>query len=191
MPELIIDVPEDLFDRMTNFVSEDLLPGLAKAALAEWTGWLDGAWRPMSISEIEAERIFELYASVLIGQIPSPDHIGEFFDLPLGRSRYIMQVLNYRHGAFIRERQIVHIVQSLQMAESSLDGETITVRIDRSVRGMLDQRISDLVADERLRSVVIGRIAYDHVRYVMGSRHRDTLLVSFTEDLDAIVDREG
>lgn len=183
MREVTIRIPEKLFNRLTEYCPEDLLSGFTNAALEEWVGWLDGSSRPMSISEIESQRIFSMYSNVLAEEIPSSDHVGQFFGLPLGRARYIMQVLNYRHGAFIRERQIRHIVNALRDGESSEDGETYSVKVDKSVKKILDQTISGLVADDQFRSTVSGKVALDHVSYEMGERHRTTLLEVFLTEL--------
>lgn len=190
MPEVTINIPEPLFNRLTELCPEALISEFTSAALEEWTGWLDGSWRPMSISEIEGQRIFSIYSSILAEEIPSSDHIGDFFSLPLGRARYIMQLLNYRHAAFIRERQLEHIVRALESGKESDDGETCTVRIDKGVKRVLDQMITGLVAEGRLRSSVSGRVALDHVRYEMGRGHRATLLEVFRSELIEFAGRE-
>ena len=89
MPRIEIEIPEDVWGRARGFVPEDRIPDLIELALEEWVSWSDGSSRPMSISELETQRIFGIYDRLLVDEIPSADHLGELLGLPMGRARYI------------------------------------------------------------------------------------------------------
>ncbi len=72
-----IEIPQDLLNRL-----QQLLPGeqnnqaLAITAMTEWIDWLDGSFRPMTMSEMETRRIAMIYRDVLVDQLPTTNNIG-------------------------------------------------------------------------------------------------------------------
>src|SRR5215216_2101712 len=117
--QLTVDIPEELLKRMPGTIPEESVPDLIAAAFAEWVAWLDGSFRPMSISELEMRRVFELYDRVLVDEAPSAERLGEVLELPMGRARYVMQNLAYRHGGMLRGRRARAISEALESAEWS------------------------------------------------------------------------
>ena len=179
MPRIEVEIPEDVWERAREFVSEGRIPGLIELALEEWVSWSDGSSRPMSISELETQRIFGIYKRLLVDEIPSADHLGELLALPMGRARYIAQSLAYRYGGLIRERQTRAILGALKDGRWSDTGDNCVVIIDRGCQTLMDRTISGLAAEENLSSLVQGTSTVRGVRYDLGPGHHETLLAAF------------
>jgi hypothetical protein len=175
MTEIRLDIPQELMDQLTQFTPGDTIPQLALAALQEWTAWLSGEFRPMSMSELETERIFVIYNSVLVDELPSVDNLGQRFGLPMGRARYILQSLAYRKGRFLYKRQIEAITHSLDQGQWSDDRKTCTVTLDRGCAAIIDRVFNELLANRRISSVVKGVAMLDGIRYDLGSGHQKEL----------------
>jgi hypothetical protein len=179
MPRIQIEISEDVWERARRFVPEDRIPDLIGLALEEWVSWSDGSSRPMSISELETQRIFGIYDRLLVDDIPSADHLGELLRLPMGRARYIAQSLAYRHGNLIRERQARVILGALENGRWSEAGDNCVVVIDRNCQALMDRTISGLAAEDKLSSLVQGTSTMQGVRYDLGPGHHETLVETF------------
>lgn len=184
MPRIEIEVPDDVWERARRIVPEDRMRDLINIAFEEWVAWSDGSFRPMSISELETQRIFDIYDRLLIDNVPSADHLGELFGLPMGRARYIAQSLAYRHGNLIRERQAQAILDALNHGRWSEAGDNCVVVIDRNCQPLMDRTISGLAAEEELNSLVQGTSTVQGVRYDLGPGHHETLVEAFRGYLD-------
>lgn len=183
MPKIEIEVSEDVWERARKFMPEDRIPDLIGLALEEWVAWSDGSSRPMSISELETQRIFGIYHRLLVDKVPSANHLGELLGLPMGRARYIAQSLAYRHGSLIRERQARAILGALNGGRWSDTGDNCIVIIDRGCQTFMDRTISGLAAEEKLSSLVQGTSTLQGIRYDLGPGHHETLLATFQEYL--------
>lgn len=181
MPEITIQIPDDVWAQLqrADLPAEDV-PLLAVAALREWAGWLSGASRTLSMSELETSRIFTLYNDILTSELPSVNEIGRRFGLPLGRARYIVQSLNYQHGGFLRQRQLDAIVEALDNARMTPDGATRIMTVDRGSAGMIDHAFNELLAGRRIASIVKGVPVAEGMRYDLGSNHYAVLRVEMT-----------
>jgi hypothetical protein len=89
--------------------------------LREFISWIIAEDRPTSISELETNRIFSIYENLLGSVLPTAEEIGKSFNLPMGRSRYIIQNLNYRRPEFMKRRRIEAIIAALERGEVSED----------------------------------------------------------------------
>ena len=178
MTSIEIQVPQSVIDLLGEEWQESI-GQLAGAALTEWAAWLSSSRRPMSISELETERIHTIYQQVLLDSLPSANHLGRIFDLPMGRARYISQSLNYRYGRFIRKRQVRLLLQALEEAERSDSTGGFTVTIPSAGRQLMEQTVKSLVAEQKLRSSVQGMETLDGIRYELGRGHRDVLIKTF------------
>lgn len=172
MPEIMIQIPDDVWAQLqrADLPAEDV-PLLAVSALREWAGWLSGASRTLSMSELETSRIFTLYNDILIDELPSVNELGRRFGLPMGRARYIVQSLNYRHGGFLRQRQLDAILEALDHARLMPDGATRIIVVDRASSGIIDRAFNELLAGQRIASIVKGVPVADGVRFDLGSNH--------------------
>jgi hypothetical protein len=172
MPEITIQVPDEVWAQLQRAdLPADAVPQVAVAALREWAGWLSGASRTLSMSELETSRIFTLYNDILIDEMPSVNELGRRFDLPMGRARYIVQSLNYRHGGFLRQRQLDTILEALDNARITPNGETRTIVVDRTSAGIIDRAFNELLAGRRIASLVKGMPVAEGVRYDLGGNH--------------------
>jgi hypothetical protein len=186
MPSVTFDVPDGVWAELQRIAPPDAIPQLAQAALREWAAWLSGAFRPMSMSELETERIFALYNSVLTDELPSVNDLGQRFGLPMGRARYIVQSLAYRHGRFVQERQIRAILAALDEGRWSDDHSTVVIVVDRSSANVIDRTLSDLLADKRVASIVRSVATAQGQRYDLGSNHHKVLKEAFERQLRAL-----
>jgi hypothetical protein len=191
MPDLLLNVPQDLLDRLEGTIpeKEKNTSALALAALEEWVDWLTGDSRPMSVSELETERIYRLYDRVLKRELPSVGGLGRLLNLPMGRARYIVQSLAYRRGRFLLERQVREILRGLEQGKWS--NETCTVVVDRGCQALIDRIQSDLEANSKIKSTVTGVATLDGIRYKLGKNHHSELMSELKRQLDAMTQTRG
>lgn len=182
LPKVEVNVSDELLRRISGAIPEEAVPDLIEAALTEWVSWLDGSFRPMSISELEMRRVFELYDRILVDEVPSAERLGELLELPMGRARYVMQNLAYRHGGLLRRRRSRTILDALEGAQWSERGDHCVVTIDPGCRNLMDRTIRSLAAQGELESTVSGEFTLEGVRYEMGPNHHEALTNAFGED---------
>ncbi len=142
-----VEIPEEVWEAAAAFVPEgaapeERLPGLVSAAFEEWVRWMEGSFRPTSISELETSRAYDLYDRLFTEEMPSADHLGGLLLLPMGRARYLMQALAYRHGQMLRERRAKHIRGALEAAEEDDQGRPYVI-IDPGCRDIFDRTARD------------------------------------------------
>jgi len=178
-----VEIPETVWETATAFVPEgtepeDRLPILVTAAFEEWVRWMEGSFRPTSISELETSRAYELYDRLFLEEMPSADHLGGLLMLPMGRARYLMQSLAYRHGRLLRERRAEHIRGALEAAEEDEHGRPFVV-IDPECRDIFDRTARALHAEDKISSGLKGEVVLEGVRYEMGEGHLEALKEAF------------
>ena len=160
MKSVTVDIPEKVWEIATGFVPEgaapdERLPALVAAAFEEWVRWMEGSFRPTSISELETSRAYELYDHLFVEELPSADHLGGLLELPMGRARYLMQTLAYRHGRMLKERRAEHIRRALDSAEEDDQGRPIVI-IDPGCREIFDRTARALRAQNKIQSGLQG-----------------------------------
>ena len=178
-----VDVPREVWDAAAAFVPEGTVPeerlaALVSAAFEEWVRWMEGSFRPTSISELETNRAYELYDRLFLEEVPSADHLGGLLLLPMGRARYLMQTLAYRHGWMLNERRAEHIRKALEAAEEDDEGRPFVV-IDAGCRDLFDRTARALRADGTMSSSLEGEVVLEGVRYEMGEGHLEALKEAF------------
>lgn len=188
MVKISIEVPAEILERLSQtFIDKETEIGnLAIAALDEWSQWLNGEDRPTSLSEVETKRIYRLYQAVLINEIPTVRHIGEHFNLPLGRSRYIVQNLNYRYPHFMSMRILHAVRQALLNPQSTTDGlQRITLPKEAS------QVIFDAIHAAARDNLLTAKPSYayfgDLIEIEMSPGDRPVLL----EKVNAMIEEAG
>lgn len=87
--KVTVEIPGRVWETAAAFVPEgaapeERLPKLVAAAFEEWVRWMEGSFRPTSISELETSRTYELYDRLFLEEMPSADHLGGLFLLPMG-----------------------------------------------------------------------------------------------------------
>ena len=186
--DVTVEIPERVWGAATVFVPEgatpeERLPTLVAAAFEEWVRWMEGSFRPTSISELETSRAYELYDRLFLEEMPSADHLGGLLLLPMGRARYLMQALAYRHGRMLRERRAEHIRGALEAAEEDDQGRPYVI-IDPGCRDTFDRTARDLRAQGKMRSGLEGEVVLEGVRYEMGEGHLEALKEAFAPKED-------
>ncbi len=184
--KVTVEIPEEVWEGAEAFVPngadpEKRLSKLISAAFEEWVGWMDGSFRPTSVSELETKRAFELYNRLFLEEVPSADHLGGLLTLPLGRARYLMQTLSYRHGHMLQKRQEDRIRAALENSEKDSTGQRIVV-IDAGCREIFDRAVRVLRAENKIGSDTTGEIVRSGVRYKMGEAHLDALKEEFARE---------
>jgi len=174
MPQ--IDVRPDIYERLQQlFPNNGLCEQVVVSALSEWIDWLEGKRRPTSISELETYRIAAIYRDVLTDQLPTADLVGRQFGLPMGRSRYLIQGLNYRFSALMEQRRIEAVLQALEKGKWTQDGVTCVIQVDPSCSGIVSGFLHRLLDDGVVGSPVTGKFVMGYVRYDLGSAHHNSL----------------
>lgn len=184
MPKFTLDVPQEVLDLLRTFPEQEAIPELALAALREWARWFAGTSRPATIAELEIGRIFDIYHSVLKEVSPSVDSLGQQFNMPMGRARYIVQSLEYRHRPFMRTRQIQAISLALEKCTLSDDKKTRIAVFDRGAQPLIDQILNELEADAQITSRPTSVVTTQGVRYDLGDGHHKALTKKFGELLN-------
>lgn len=179
MQPVEIQISDGQFSKLKTIFGKDMTADFANAAFEEWIAWLDGSRRVMSTTELETERIYIIYQNILTDSIPSAGSIGEIFNLPLGRSQYVVRNLKYKYPKFFRERKISLIIQVLEAGKWSGDKKTCNIEISIECRELLDKTIKGLKADGKINSEVRGNVVFDSIRYELGRGHYEKLLAEF------------
>ena len=114
---------------------------IKELAFREWIDWITGQYRPISVSQNNIDRIAKIYG-VVIGNIPNVNELVEIFNLPIGRARYIVSILNYETFPDFRRAMYEKLVSLLNDEISSMDEDEeaeITPFVDASLINILDQ----------------------------------------------------
>jgi hypothetical protein len=109
--------------------------------------------------------------------------LGGLLELPMGRARYLMQTLAYRHGRLLRERRAEHIRGALEAAEEDEQGRPFVV-IDPGCRDVFDRTARALHAENKISSGLKGEVVLEGVRYEMGEGHLEALKEAFAAKED-------
>lgn len=185
MPQ--VEISEKLAERLQKIIQGDNLKQLAEAALTEWAGWLDGSARPSSMSELETQRIVAIYETILADDLPSTDHIGQVFRLPMGRARYIAQSIAYRNGELMRLRRVVALLKAFETSTWEENHENCTVVIDPSLKITLDTLLRTLLNDGRIGTTVRGELVVQGVQYEFGDIHYTSIVEALREQLQGLL----
>gem|GEM_PF-5557383 len=86
---------------------------VARLALQEWTAWLQGAERPMTITDQNTKRVLALYEAIFPADVPSGELLYNDLRLPLGQARYIAQAISYQHGSYVQRLALEETLRSL------------------------------------------------------------------------------
>jgi hypothetical protein len=179
MQTIEIQISDESISSLKDIFGKDIVVDFASAAFEEWIAWLDGSRRAMSTTELETERIYIIYKHILTDSIPSAGSIGQVFNLPLGRSQYVVRNLKYKYPQFFKKRKIALIVQALESGTWSNNRNTCTIEISVECRDLLDKTVKGLRANGKITSEVQGNIVFDNIRYELGSGHHEKLLEEF------------
>lgn len=128
------------------------------------------------------QRVFELYDRILIDEAPSAERLGEVLEMPMGRARYMMQNLAYRHGRMLRRRRAQALLKALEAGRWSARRDSCTVTIDPGLRELMDRTMRSLTAEGKLESIVSGELTLEGVRYEMGPNHHEALIEAFNDE---------
>jgi len=172
MPDLHVDVPADLRDALDKKLGRGASQALARAAFVEWANWLLAASRPVSISEIESERVHTLYSNILKDELPSASHLSALLQLPIARCRYIVQSLSYQYPQLFEQRRLAVLKQAFN--DVTKQSEIYVMDIDPDCREVLDATLGD-IADSAGLAELRGRRHGSSVRYELTSGYYQRL----------------
>lgn len=176
MPKLPVDISDELYTLLkSTFLDDDIsIAGFALSALKEYAAWLGGQDRPSTMSELETKRIYFVYENILTDRVPTIWEIGEYFNLPLGRSRYIVQNLNYRYPIFMQQRKVDVLISALQKYQKKNGLQSI--KCPKECSDLMETAISELKLANALNATPSRHsYTYDTV-YEMGNQDREKIL---------------
>lgn len=106
---------------------------LRSLAFEEWVNWLNGSYRPTSISENTSDRIFEIYTHIK-GDIPRIEELVNYFNIPSGRAKYVISALRYGGYPKLQEltRRKLKKVLEEEVSEKE-DHENVTPFIEKAL----------------------------------------------------------
>ena len=162
MPDLKISVPAELKDALDKKLGSGSSQAIARAAFIEWASWLLASSRPVSISELEIERVFALYNSVLSDELPSASHLSGLLQLPIARCRYIVQAISYQHPQLMQQRRIAIVKRAFDAVTQQ--GDIYVMDVEPDCRDAVDEILSS-IADSAGLAELRGRRHGNSVRY--------------------------
>ncbi len=183
MPEVTFTLSDELFQLIAARFGQAAAPEVAAAAVEEFLLWMTAEERPTSISELETGRIFLVYQRLRKDELPTAEEIGKFFNLPMGRSRYIVQNLNYKYPGFMRVRLIRAIKTAFEKGENSEDGLP-AARIPKECLEYFLAVMTELLLDKKVSSMPAYKVLSEVVRVEIGVNDRKPLLQRLQDDLD-------
>jgi hypothetical protein len=182
MPEIRLDLPDAIYNEIANRYGVEALDNFVLAAMGEFISWLAAEERPTSISELETNRIYSIYANLLKDILPTAEDIGQAFNLPMGRSRYIVQNLNYRHPGFMKRRRLTAIIAALELDEVSEDGLPIAI-IPKECDDYLVTLSTELVLARQMESIPRRFRLSESIRIELGVHDKAPLLKRLRDEL--------
>jgi hypothetical protein len=180
-----ITLSDSIYGRVASFYGEDAVSAFAETAIEELLAWISAEQRPTSISEVETNRIYRIYHCILQDMLPTVEDIGQSFNLPMGRARYIVQNINYRHPFFMRKRRITAIIAALEKGEESQDGLPIA-NIPKACEEYLVDIATEMVLEGKLSTKPSRMRLSDGIRVELGARDREPLLKRLKEELSKL-----
>ena len=185
MAEITLQIPDKLYNSIANVFGNDAVEDFSLTAMEELILWLSAEERPTSISELETKRIFLIYTRILKDILPTAEDIGQAFNLPMGRSRYIVQNLNYRHPEFMKRRRITTIIAALERGEVSDDGLPIAI-IPRECEEYLYNIATEMVLAHLMTTTPTRIKLSESIRVEFGANDREPLLQRLQDDLSKL-----
>lgn len=185
MPDTTLHLPDNIYNHVANTFGEDAINDFSVTAIEELMSWLSADQRPTSISELETNRIFLIYSRILKDLLPTAEDIGQSFNLPMGRSRYIVQNLNYRHPEFMKRRRITTIIAALERGEVSDDGLPIAI-IPKECEEYLYNISTEMVLAHLMTTTPTRIKLSESIRVELGANDRDPLLQRLRNDLSKL-----
>ena len=162
MADLKISVPADLREALDKKLGSGSAQGIAPAAFAEWASWLLATARPVSMSEMEIERVFTLYNEVLTEELPSASHLSGLLQLPIARCRYIVQAISYQHPQLMQQRRLAIVKKAFDAVTQH--GDIYVMDVEPECRQAVDDILSE-IADSSGLAELRGRRHGNLVRY--------------------------
>jgi hypothetical protein len=128
-------------------------------AFREWSRWISGSYRPSSMGEITADRIFQIYSEVL-EELPAVEDLVNYLSIPAGRARYIIGSLTYGGHPDLRRLARTKLKEILEEAIRS-------GRIDDEICPFIDKALLDelSIIDYELLHKLKNQDYKDYVKY--------------------------
>lgn len=187
MPEITLNLPDATYIYIATTFGEDAVNDFSITAMEELISWVNADERQTSISELETKRVFLIYKRILRDILPTAESIGKLFNLPMGRSRYIVQNLNYRHPEFMRRRRITTIITALERREESEDGLPIAI-IPKECEEYLYAITTEMVLAHSISTTPTRIKLLETVRVELGTNDRAPLLQRLHDELNELPD---
>ncbi len=186
MSQITVEIPDSLLEQIAAYFGGDAIPDVVVTALQEFVLWLTAEDRPNSISDLEAKRIYNLYQTILPGLLPTGEDIGQTFNLPMGRARYIVQTLNYRYPGFMKKRRLAALISALEREEISREDRLPVAVIPKECEEFLFSIANELFLDGLIATLPRRVRLSEGIRIEMGINDRPPLLKRLRDDLQKL-----
>lgn len=187
MSQISIEIPDSLLEQVAAYFGGDALPDVVVTALEEFVLWLTAEDRPTSISDLEARRIYNIYQSILPGLLPTGEDIGQTFNLPMGRARYIVQTLSYRYPGFMKKRRLTALISALEKGEVSREDHLPVAVVPKECEDYLYSIANELFLEGSIATLPRRMRLSEGIRIEMGINDRQPLLKRLRDDLDKFI----
>ena len=124
---------------------EEAVNTIRDLAFREWMDWMSGLYRPTSVSQNNVDRIEKIYGLIL-GDFPTVGHLVDAFNLPVGRARYIVSILNYGSNISFRRATLNKLIGIIEDSiEGKEDDSKATPFVESGLLNVLDEMEQELL----------------------------------------------
>lgn len=117
MPKEIQPKIEISDESMSKFAALGIDPAeFADRAFEEWDEWLGGNRRPETLSELEVERLYDIFSQTSSPKILTETTLVRNMRFPLGRARYLLAAVRKKYPK-INSPRIREIIDSISGAQ--------------------------------------------------------------------------
>jgi hypothetical protein len=185
MPEITLTIPDIVHQQITGIFGEDAIDPFAITAIEELLFWIIAEQRPISMSELETQRIYLLYSRLFENMLPTAEDISKLFNLPMGRSRYIIQNLSYRKPEYMKKCRIYTIIEALAKGGESDDGLPI-VLIPKECEEYLSSIATEMVLNHLIATTPKRIKLSERIRLELGINDREPLIEYLQAELNKL-----
>lgn len=198
MVRIQVEIPDELVEEIEAIFPQqrEAARTLASIAVEEYVQWLTGERRPSKVTDINIQRITQIYERILHDDSPDVSTLVRRFNLPLGQARYLVQAMNYQDSRALRQRGLRRLVTSLRNQQIDVpDGtprgvQPVLLRIPTSSAALFEEVNRDLcLAHDDMELVARGRNLGSVIEFRVDALDVDRLLSSATTLLEGIESR--
>jgi len=126
---ITIDVPEEAYEKVAEIfkahgTKDSVCKAFAGLAFQELYGWISGATRYRTLTELHIKRVQDLFAAMLpANETPTVDKLYNDFNMTHGQAVYISRVLSEKNFLHWRQEAISQVKKAISDKKKSAEGQ--------------------------------------------------------------------